>query len=131
MFGMIGRFEREADESAGEKLRGCRGIHHSQSAQFVKTYQVDVTRSSIGQGTCSAPGCGGWGNFNINFCDVAAFACGDSHVLSAAVDLVRSTVRRNVKRFRVETVTVRYEPVVTVLATSDVINGPGNLNGPK
>jgi hypothetical protein len=60
----------------------------------------------------------------VTFRDVAAMVCNDDHVLAAAVELVRSRVRRNVKLFRVQTVTGRYECGVTVLAVSDEIQGP-------
>lgn len=90
----------------------------------MKTYRVEVMRDSFGEGTCNVPTCGSWGVIHLSFRDIAAIACSDGHVLTAAIELVRSTVRSNVKWYRVQTCTVRYERVETIIATSDQIEGP-------
>jgi hypothetical protein len=90
----------------------------------VKTYRVEVSPNSLGYGTCNAAACRKWGNIDVTFRDSAAFACSDEHVLTAAIELVRYFVRQTVKRFRVETYSVRYERVETILSTSDEITEP-------
>lgn len=88
----------------------------------MKTYCVELSRSEIGCGTCSAHGCTKWGNISVTFRDTSAGVCNEKHVLAAAVELVRCSVPRNTKRFRVQVSEVRYDRVETVVSMSEVVS---------
>jgi hypothetical protein len=97
----------------------ARGTRRQNAA---KTYRVEVSRGpGGGWGTCYLRECREWGNVFISFRDCAATVCSEDHALAGAVELVRCSLRRSAKRFRVETYSTRIETVETTLQTSEVV----------